>query len=403
MNTVPSQKYQSEISSGPVGLQKSQVYSIGASHLLNDLMTVGIVPALLPLYKQAFNLNYTQAGFIVLVSYLTSSVMQPVFGYMTDKRPLPWALLGVFITGLGLGLTGYTSNYYLLLLFVAISGLGSGLFHPESNRAVFLASHNERGKAQAIYQVGGNSGQALGPLLIPIFLSAAGLKGTWIFFLLGAVSVALTGWMLPWYKKKLHHNIGSKKRLSGKNRPLGLTILLCVVILRSWVQIGVAGFLPFYLQQNGMTYHKAVLFTFLFLGAGALSTYIGGRLSDRMSRKSLLVWSLACSVPFSILVPYTSGIWSVIVITLLGFTILSSFAVTVVYGQMLLPNNISMASGLMIGFGVGAGGIGATFMGSISDNYGVNVVMHLFTIFVVLAVIIAFLIPSDRKIENKTT
>lgn len=154
MSTVPLQHSHPEPLVQPNRMTKRYVYTMGGSHLLNDMMTVGIVPALLPLYKEAFHLTYTQAGMIVLVSYLTSSIMQPVFGYMTDKNPKPLALLfGVFLTGLGLSLTGYVHNYYLLLFCVALSGLGSGIFHPESNRAVFLASNGDRGRAQAIYQM----------------------------------------------------------------------------------------------------------------------------------------------------------------------------------------------------------------------------------------------------------
>ncbi|GEN35505.1 MULTISPECIES: MFS transporter [Aneurinibacillus] len=401
MNAIPSRiSNQQQAADNPfVKLKKRYVYPIGGSHLLNDMMTVGIIPALLPLYKQIFNLNYTQTGLIVLVSYLTSSVMQPLFGYLTDKKPKPWALpLGVLLTGLGLSITGYVTNYFLLLLAVAISGLGSGLFHPESNRAVFLASNDERGKAQAIYQVGGNFGQSLGALIIPLFLLSSGLKGMWVFLVCGILSFVMTVWMLPWYKDQLSNSVKLKKKMQGKSYPIGMLLLLIVVILRSWVQIGVAGFLPFYGQEKGISLHQVEVYVFLFLGAGALGTYIGGQISDRFSRKAILLWSLIVSIPFSIITPMADGILLPIVLFVFGFTILSSFAVGVVYAQMLMPNKISMVSGLMIGFGVGAGGIGATFMGAISDHYGVDVVMHLFTIFIVLAVFATTLIPNDRKL-----
>lgn len=400
MGTIPLEQTKHSTESS-TRMKKRYVYTIGGSHLLNDMMTVGIVPALMPLYKEAFNLSYTQTGLIVLVSYLTSSVMQPVFGYFTDKNPKPLALLfGVFLTGLGLSLTGYVQNYYLLLLCVAISGLGSGIFHPESNRAVFLASGNERGKSQAIYQVGGNSGQALGALIIPLYLLSTGLKGMWVFLVLGILSIFMTLWMMPWYKEQLKYNIKLKKNFQGESYPLGLILLLISVILRSWVQIGVAGFLPFYLQQKGMSLHKAEMFTFIFLGAGAIATYLGGRLSDYTSRKSILLWSLILSIPFSIMLPFVNGVLAIITVLLFGFTILSSFAVTVVYGQMLLPNKVSMVSGLLIGFGVGAGGIGATIFGTISDAYGVNVVMYIFTFLIILAAVIVLFIPDDKKLQT---
>lgn len=397
MNALPQTEI--NIENKPIPLKKRYVYSLGGTHLLNDLMTVGIVPALLPLYKQAFNLNYTQTGLIVLVSYLTSSVMQPVFGYLTDRKPKVWVLpLGVLLTGIGLAITGYVQNYLLLLLAVAISGLGSGIFHPEANRGTYLASGDERGKAQAIFQVGGNSGQALGALLIPLFLLSSGLSGMWLFFILGFIAFGMTIWMIPWYKDQVTNSNKLNRKSTGKNRPFTLSLLLLVVILRSWVQIGVAAFLPFYYQSKGISLHEAELYVFLFLGAGALGTFIGGRLSDLLSRKSVLLWSLILSIPFAIIMPHVDGYLSVLITFLYGITVLASFAVTVVYGQLLLPNSISLASGLMIGFGVGAGGIGATFMGAISDAYGVSTVMNLFTFFIVLSVLIAWFLPDDKKL-----
>ncbi|MCP1356804.1 MFS transporter [Aneurinibacillus migulanus] len=220
----------------------------------------------------------------------------------------------------------------------------------------------------------------------------------WVFFLLGILSFVMTIWMIPWYKEQLSNSMKLKKKLQGKSYPIAMLLLLIVVILRSWVQIGVAGFLPFYGQEKGISLHQAEIYVFLFLGAGAIGTYIGGQISDRLSRKSILLWSLVASIPFSIIMPMVDGIMLPIILFIFGFTILSSFAVGVVYAQMLMPNKISMVSGLMIGFGVGAGGIGATFMGAISDHYGVDVVMHLFSIFIVVAVLFTLCIPSDRKL-----
>lgn len=221
----------------------------------------------------------------------------------------------------------------------------------------------------------------------------------WLFALIGVFSIFMVYWMFGWYKDQLVNNTRLRKKIVGQDRPLGMFLLLLTVILRSWVQIGVAGFLPFYLQQQGMTLHKADMYVFLFLGAGALATYIGGRVSDRISRKSVVLYSLIASIPFALLLPHVTGMALTVTLFLFGFTILSSFAVTVVYGQMLIPSKISMASGLMIGFGVGAGGVGATLFGKISDLYGVNIVMNTFVFLIVVASIISAFIPNDKQLK----
>lgn len=382
----------------PLKLQKKQVWTLSGAHLFNDLMTTGIVPALLPLYKEEFHLSYIGVGFIVLASYLTSSVMQPLFGLYTDRHPKAFFLpLGVTLSGVGLSLTGFAPSLPWLLIAIAFSGLGSGAFHPEASRGAHLASGPVKGMAQAIFQVGGNMGQALGPLMIPLFLFATGVQGLRYFI----IPSALIGWMtfriLPWYRRRIAEERSKAREITGKNQPLGLTLLVIVVILRSFAQISLSGFLPFYYLNHHLSLNVAELFTFLFLAAGALATYVGGTLSDRFSKKQLVLASVALAIPFAWLLPHLSGWMAAIDLFLLGFTILSSFAVTVVYGQMLLPRNIGMASGLIIGFGVGAGGIGATLLGVVADRYGIPFIFDLIVWLPVTATLISIFLPSDAK------
>lgn len=379
---------------------KKELYSLGTSHFINDLMTTGIVPALLPLYKQAFNLTYTQAGVILLVSTIASSVMQPVFGFFTDKYPRSWFLpFSVLLTGLGLAATGYVNSYVWLLLAIAVSGIGSGIFHPEASRGAHLAAGNAKGAAQAIFQVGGNFGQAVGPLMIPLFLLATGVKGLGWFALFGLLGALLLMSIVPWYRESLENaRLTKKKSLAGQRHILGLIGLTIVVTLRSWTHIGVAAYLPFFYLQQNMSLAVADMYTFLFLGAGAVGTFIGGRYSDYISHKWLLFGSMFLTIPFAWLLPHSSGIYTTIILILFGFFVLSSFVITVVYGQMMLPNNIGLASGLMIGLAVGAGGIGATFMGWISDHFGVAFVFDLFVILPVIAAIVTLFLPSEKKL-----
>ncbi|EGK13397.1 MFS transporter [Kroppenstedtia eburnea] len=384
-----------------MGPQKRQLWSLSGSHMLNDIMTAGIVPALMPLYKEAFDLTYTQSGTIVLISYLVSSVMQPVFGLWTDRTPRPWLLpLGVFLTGLGLALSGFVPSYEWLLVVIALSGLGSGLFHPEASRGAHLAAGGAKGTAQAIFQVGGNAGQALGPLMLPLFVLSTGLPGLIWFLLFGAAGAWLMWRILPWYRERLNEERRTLKEVRGKNRPLGLVFLVLVVLLRSWTQIGIAGFLPFYYLHHQIPLEIGEIYTFLFLAAGAVGTFLGGKMSDRISHKWLLFGSMFLTVPFAWLTPLVEGPAGVVMLIIFGFFVLSSFAVTVVYGQRLLPGKVGLVSGLMIGFGVGAGGIGATFLGWIADRYGVPFVLEWIFLLPLLGSLLTLFIPDSRKLET---
>jgi len=371
---------------------------MSGAHFINDLMTTGIVAPLLPLYKSAFHLSYFSTSLIVLVSYLTSSIMQPLFGLFTDKYPRPWLLsAGVVLSCLGLALTGAATSFGWVLVFIGLSGLGSGAFHPEASRGAHLAAGEGRGIAQSIFQVGGNLGQAFGPAMLPLFVLARGLHALLWFLPLAVIAFAITIQILPWYRKRIEQERANKQIVHGRNRFGALLLLTSIVILRSWCQIGVAAFLPFYYKHHGIPYHDAFWLTFVFLLAGAIGTFIGGVLSDKLGRKWIVVASMVLSIPFAIILPHTTGLFSALDLFGFGFTVLSSFAVTVVYGQSLLPRNLGLASGLMIGLGVGAGGVGATVFGAIADVYGVPFVLNIVVILPILAGVLAFWLPSDKK------
>ena len=380
----------------PLPIYRRAVFTISGAHFLNDLVTTGMVPALVVLYKQAFQLNYTQSTLIVLVSYITSSVAQPLFGMFTDRHPrVWWFTIGVFLSITGLALTGIAPSLPWLLLFVGISGLGSGAFHPEASRGTHLASGGKKGLAQAIFQVGGNSGQAVGPLMIPLFLVHTGIKGLVWFLPVAILSLLYTGQLLRWLNRSVKETSKSQMQLQGENNLTGVILLSAIIILRSWCQIGVVVFLPFYLHH--LSIQASETLNFVFVGAGALGTFIGGMWSDRLGLKRLLLLSMFVATPFAILFPYLSGFLSYVDLLLFGFSVLSSFSVTVVYMQKLLPKNIALASGLSIGFGVGAGGIGSIFMGSLSDMWGVSIVFGILSLLPLLGGIIAIFLPSDRS------
>ena len=384
-------------------LFRRAVFTFSGSHLLNDLVTTGMVPALVVLYKQAFHLNFTQSTLVVLLSYLTSSVSQPLFGMFADRKPRVWLYpAGVFCSIMGLALTGLAPSLPWLLLFISISGLGSGAFHPEASRGTHLASGSKKGLAQAIFQVGGNSGQAIGPLLVAIYVTHSGIRGLLWLIPVAFLSLILTGQILPWLRQKLESTKrNGKKVFKGTNNLLGASLLSCVIILRSWCQIGVVVFLPFYLHN--LTIQQSEILSFVFVGAGALGTFFGGLWSDKIGTKRLLVTSMLIATPFALLFPYVHGAFAVIDLLLFGFSVLSSFSVSVVYMQQMLPENIGMASGLSIGFGVGAGGIGSVFMGGISDIFGVATVFTILSLLPLAGSIIALFLPSDRMELKQAT
>lgn len=379
-------------------LYRRAVYTFSSAHFFNDLVTTGMVPALVVLYKQALHLNYTQSTMIVLISYLASSISQPFFGMLTDRKPRVWLFTaGLFLSTLGLALTGIASSYGWLLFFIAISGLGSGAFHPEASRGTHMAAGSKKGAAQAIFQVGGNAGQAFGPLMIPLFLLHTGLSGLLWLIPLSILTLPLTTQLLGWMNGKVQEAIKKKKELPGENNIQGVVLLVCIIILRSWCQIGVVIFLPFYL--NHLSIEVTEILNFIFVGAGAIGTFLGGIWSDRIGMKKLLVSSLFLATPFALLFPHVDGIVAAIVLLLFGFCVLSSFSVTVVYMQRLLPKNLAVASGLAIGFGVGAGGIGSVLMGSLSDIFGVAIVFTILSVLPIIAAILSIFLPND-KIQN---
>lgn len=380
-------------------MNRDAVWSICGSHFLNDLSTTGLVPALTQLYKPMFHLNYTEISLIVLVSYITSSVAQPLFGAWADRHPRAWMLpLGLFLSTLGITLTGIAPSYGVLLLMVAVSGLGSGAFHPEASRVAHLAAGRTKGLAQAIFQVGGNGGQAIGPLIVSLFILSAGIHSILWMFVGVALGLLFTLRLYPWYKASLRDYEKARKTIEGENRIGAVVLLVIVIVLRSWCQIGIAQFMPFYYAHKfGMSYQLSDALMFIFLGAGALGTFIGGALADRMPKQRILLLSMLCSIPFGFGLPFLHGAWAVVALLPFGFFILSSFAVTVVYMQMLLPRNVSLASGLTIGFGVGAGGIGATFFGVLADHVGLTSVLYILMVVPIVGAILSAFLPVDAK------
>lgn len=373
---------------------------ISIGHLLNDLMT-SVLPAMLPILKIEFGLTYMQLGIIILVANASSSLIQPLFGYISDRKPLLWLLpTGVFFTGLGLASIAFTPSYPWLLAVIAISGIGSAAFHPEASRGAHLAAGKGKGFAQSIFQVGGNGGQALGPLMIPLFLSNMGSKGTAFFIIPAILAMFLLLTLHPWMKEKRLNQHTNHKELKGKDRPFALSLLVFVVTMRSWVIIGITSFLPlYYINILNMTVDEASIYTFIFLFMGAIGTFLGGPLADKFGKKFIVNGSLLLAIPFIFIITKVHGLPGMISIGLFGLVIFSSFAVTVVFGQELIPGKVGMASGLMLGFAIGAAGVGAMILGYFADTVGLLFILNLLGGLLITSGLISLFLPNDKKFE----
>lgn len=373
------------------------LYFICAAHFLQDLLT-SVVPAMLPILQDSLSLNYAQLGIVVMVTNITASFFQPILGSLTDKKPAPWLLpLAALFAGLGLTGLATATSFQAILLMVVLIGLGSATFHPDGSRVAHLAAGPRKGLAQSIFQVGGNAGQAIGPLMIPLLFIPFGLQGAYWLLIPASISVAALLIVAGWYKNSAGARKKSGAAANGANRYGALALLVTVVSIRSWIHSGINSFLPlYYINVGGMNKSTAEVYLFVFLMAGAIGTLVGGPLSDRFSKKSILIFSMVGAIPFILLIPHLTGILALINIFIVGFISLCSFAVTVVFAQELVPGKIGMVSGLMIGFAIGAGGVGAAIMGYFAKSIGITTLIELLVVLPVAGWLLGIKLPSDR-------
>jgi FSR family fosmidomycin resistance protein-like MFS transporter len=372
------------------------------SHLINDTVTA-IVPSLLPLFQKSMGLSYLQLGLIVAMSTVTASFLQPLTGILADKRPMPYLLpVGAALLCLGvLGLSQF-DTYVPTLLMVGLIGVGSAVFHPEASRVAHAASGPRRGLGQSIFQVGGNFGQSLGPLMVALIFIPFGQHGAVAFAVLPLAAIFFLVYIARWYAANRPRGGKQAAAAVGESRYGALTLLVIIVVMRSWINSGISSFLPLYLVNvQHQSLGTAQYFNFVFLLAGAIGTFLGGMASDWFSKKKILSFSMYASIPFTLLIPYLNGVWLYLDVFLVGLISLCSFAVSVVYAQQLVPGKIGFVSGLMIGFAIGAGGVGATLLGGLADSIGIVRVIGLLTVFPLLGTVLAFWLPEVGGDEAK--
>ena len=361
-------------------INKKALAILSAGHLVTDI-NQGALPALLPFFKEALNLSYTTSGVILLSSNLTSSIIQPAFGHLSDRRPIGWLLpLSPFIACLGLSITGFLSSYPLLILCVMLTGFGVASFHPEGFKTAYFFTGDKKATGMSIFAVGGSFGMAIGPILALTLVASFGPKGILGLIIPGiliAIVLLFNMSMLFTPVKSAHKE--AKKQMETpltRNQKTTFLLLISIATVRACTQLGLATYIPFYYinyLKGSPLYAGKLVSTFLI--AGALGTLIGGPLADRLGHKKFLLITLSLLFPLLLLFYNSSGFITFIILAISGMVLISTFGLTTVMAQAILPHHLGMASGMMVGFTISAGGIGVTLLGIIADTWGVPMAM----------------------------
>ena len=370
---------------------------LSLGHMMTDLNTSAL-PALLPFLKEALGLSYAMAGTIMLFSNLTSSVIQPLFGYITDRKSFLWFLpLGIFCAALGIALLGWASNYEQIVILVILSGLGVAIYHPEGWRMANFFAGDKKATGMSIFGVGGNLGFAFGPLMALILVKNMGFKGSAFFLIPGAAMAGVFLFSRFWRVSRPSVRTSpalTSTNVATKSALYPMSLLLGMVMLRSWAHIGLLTFIPFYYINHlkGDPIEAGNLL-FAFLAAGTVGTLAGGPLADRFGHKKIVLVSLGLATPFLVFFLLSSGVWSFFFFILAGFILIFSFTVSMVMGQFFMPKSLGMVSGLIVGFAIGTGGIGAAILGLFADRWGVPLTLWVIVFIPWTAFILGVLIP----------
>ncbi len=380
--------------------------AISLCHGLNDLLQ-SVLPAVYPLLKESYRLDFGQIGLITFANTATASLLQPFVGLFTDKRPRPFSLpAGMTFTLCGIVLLALAPTYGVILLAVALVGVGSSIFHPESSRVARLASGGRHGFAQSFFQVGGNTGQALGPLLAAFIVLPRGQQSIAWFALAALAAIAILTGVSRWYRDHIVANAHRVVTVLGHGLPAGrvrvaLVILVLLVFSKNIYLASLTTFYTFYLiGKFGVSVQSAQLFLFLLLGASALGTFFGGPIGDRIGRKYVIWVSILGSLPFTLLLPYANLFWTGVLSVVIGLVMASAFSAIVVMAQELVPGRVGAVSGIFFGFAFGAGGLGAALLGQLADATSIEYVYKVSSFLPAVGLLTVFLPrlePARRK------
>lgn len=380
----------------------SIICAVAFAHLLNDLIQASL-PAIYPLLKDNFSLSFSQIGLISLVYQITASLLQPWIGLYTDKHPKPYLLpLGMIVTLIGIGVLAIAPSFTILLVAAALIGIGSSTFHPEASRVARFASGGRFGTAQSAFQVGGNSGSAIGPLLAAIIIVPYGQMAIAWFMIFAFIAVCVLFKVSQWtvkYAHKIVSNAASTQyKLQGKMLIRAL-VIMCILVLAKFTYIAsLSNYYTFYLMDKfQVSLQHAQLYLFAFLAAVAVGTFGGGPIGDKIGRKAVIWISFLGMLPFALMLPYANLFWTVVFAMLAGLILSSAFAAMVVYAQEAVPGRVGMVAGMMFGLMFGISGIAAAALGALADQHGIEWVFKLCSFIPLLGLATVFLPKTNGK------
>lgn len=381
----------------------SILIAISFCHFLNDVLQ-SLIPAIYPILKENYNLTFTQIGLITLAFQLTASVLQPLVGYYTDKKPRPYSLVfGMTYTWFGLLVLSVAGNFYSIIIGAMLVGSGSSIFHPESSRIARLASKGKYGFAQSLFQVGGNIGSALGPLLAAFIVLPHGQISLSWFSVLTMLGIIILFRIGKWYKAAhlntlskspiVHHSKATKGEIKT-----AITVLVALIFSKYFYSASMNNYYTFYLIETfGLSVSDAQIHLFYFMGASAVGALGGGLISDRFGRRKLMWFSILGAMPFTLLLPYADLFWTKILSVIIGLIISSTFSSIVVYAQELIPGKVGTIAGLFFGLAFGMAAIGAALLGKLADITSINYVFEICSYLPLIGVLIWFLPDVESR------
>ena len=372
---------------------------LALGHMVVDI-NQGSLAVILPFIKDALRLSYTATGFIVLMANITSSIIQPLFGFLADKTARRWLLpVSVFLSSLGLALTGLAPSYAVVLALVMITGFGVAAYHPEGYRTATAVAGARKATGVSVFSTGGNIGIALGPPLVTALLTTFGLAGSLGMLVPGVLVAGLLLTVLPSLSAPAPFAARAQAGRTGAETMVGaMALLILVVAIRSWTQLGFTTFLPFYWKEvlHGDPRLVGTLLA-VFLGAGVVGTLVAGPIADRVGIRRYVVSVFLLAVPLAVAFLFVQGVLVFVLLGLLGFVLVSTFTVSVVLGQAYLPKNPGMASGLIVGFAIGAGGLGASALGWVADHWGLTRALWISALMPLVGFLVALGLPEPRS------
>ncbi|MFO7445110.1 MAG: MFS transporter [Ignavibacteriaceae bacterium] len=381
------------------------IFAISFSHMMNDTLQ-SVIPAIYPLIKDSFKLSFAQVGLITLTFQLSASIFQPVVGFYTDKKPKPYSLAtGMGFTLCGLVLLSFSFSYAMILSSVALIGVGSSVFHPEASRVAYLASGGKRGTAQSIFQVGGNAGSSLGPLLAALIIVPYGKSNIIWFSFIALLAIIVLYKVGGWYRQNVQQvkKPGSSaeafkaERLLKKEVIIPVGILLVLIFSKYFYIASMTSYLTFYLiEKFHVSVQSSQIYLFILLVSLAAGTLIGGPIGDRFGRKYVIWFSILGAAPFTLLLPFANLFWTAILIVFIGLILASAFPAILVYAQEFLPGKIGTITGLFFGFAFGIGGIGSALLGELADRTSIIFVYQVCA-FLPLIGLITWFLPNIEK------